>query len=180
MIRLFVAVYPPPDIRARLAGLCAGITDARWVSPENMHLTLRFIGEVEEPRLEDIGYELRGIRAASFPLTLAGVGHFENRGRVRAIWAGVQPSPELVELQHRVDAAIRRAGLGTEGRRFSPHVTLARLKNAKPDAVGRWLQANGAFRGFPFDVSEFTLFASHQGKEAAVYQPLEDYPLRDL
>ncbi len=177
MIRLFIAVYPPPDIRARLSGLCAGVTDAKWVPPENMHLTLRFIGEVEEPSLDDLDQELRKIAMPSFALTLSGVGHFESRGRVHAIWAGARPSPELNDLQHRVDAAVRRAGLPSEGRRFMPHVTLGRLRNAKPDAVGLWLQANGAFRGFPFTVSEFTLFASYPGKEAAVYRVLEEYPL---
>lgn len=179
MIRLFVAIVPPGEMRARLSSLCGGVSDARWVDPENLHLTLRFIGEVQEPFVEDIAYALRAIRMASFPLTLSGVGHFESRQQVRQLWAGVAPSPPLVDLQGRVDAAVRRAGVAIEGKRFVPHVTLARLKGVKASLVGPWLQTNGPFRGFPFTVSSFTLMASYLGRSGPVYQPVEDFALEE-
>ena len=151
--------------------------DARWVDPDNLHLTLRFIGEVEEPLVEDIVYALRSIRMAPFPLTLSGVGHFESRQKVRQLWAGVESSPPLVDLQGRVDAAVRRAGIGVEAKRFVPHVTLARPKGVKASTAGAWLQAAGLFRGFPFTVSSFTLFASYLGRGGPVYQPVEEFAL---
>ena len=180
MIRLFVAIVPPGDMRARLSSLCGGVEGARWVDPENLHLTLRFIGEVEEPLVEDIVFALRAIRMAPFSLILSGVGHFESRQKVRQLWAGVAPSPPLVDLQGRIDAAVRRAGIGIEAKRFVPHVTLARLKGVKASLVGAWLQANGPFRGFPFDVSSFTLMASYLGRSGPVYRPVEEFALREL
>lgn len=177
MIRLFVALALPEEVRNRLSSLCRGIRDARWVEPHNMHLTLCFIGAVEEPAIDDLVYSLDAVRAPAFPLTLAGVGHFESRKRVRQIWAGIQPCPPLMDLQGRIEAAVSRAGVKRESRRFVPHVTLARLKDAKPSAVGPWLQANGAFRGFPFMVTAFTLFASYPGGSGPVYQPVEEFAL---
>ncbi len=179
MIRLFVAIAPPRDARARLSSLCGGVPAARWVNPGNLHLTLRFIGEIEEPGVEDIVFALRAIRMAPFPLTLSGVGHFESRKRVRQIWAGILSSPELMDLQKRVDAALNRAGIIPDGKRFTPHVTLARLREVKPEAVGAWLQANGPFRGFPFTVAGFTLFASYLGGEGPIYRPVEEFRLLD-
>jgi RNA 2',3'-cyclic 3'-phosphodiesterase len=179
VIRLFVAIVPPRDMRARLSSLCGGVPGARWVEPDNLHLTLRFIGEIEEPLIEDIVFALRAIRMEAFPLTLSSVGHFERRGRVRQIWAGIMPSPQLMDLQRRVESAILRAGIRSESRRFTPHVTLARLKDVKIEAVGAWLQANGPFRGFPITVAGFTLFASYLGGGGPVYQPIEDFALAD-
>ena len=179
MIRLFVAIAPPREMRARLSSLCGGVPGARWVEPDNLHLTLRFIGEIEEPLIEDIVFALRAIRMEAFPLTLSSVGHFERSGRVRQIWAGIMPSPQLMDLQRRVDSAISHAGIRSESRRFTPHVTLARLKDVKIDAVGAWLQANGPFRGFPFTVTGFKLFASYLGGASPVYQPVEEFALVD-
>ena len=179
MIRLFVAIVPPREMRARLSSLCGGVPGARWVEPDNLHLTLRFIGGVEEPLVEDIVFALRAIRMEPFAVTLSSVGHFESRKRVRQIWAGIMGSTQLMDLQGRVDAAMIRAGIKPEGRKFTPHVTLARLKDVKSDAVGAWLQANGPFRGFPFTVTGFTLFASYLGSASPVYQPVEEFALVD-
>jgi len=177
MIRLFVAIDLPGELRQRLAMLCHGPGGANWVAPENLHLTLRFIGEVQEPEIEEIVGRLRAIHSPPFVLTLAGAGHFESRRRVRALWIGIERSPALIALQGRVEAALQRAGLAPEGRRFSPHVTLARLKSGAPAEAHRWLAANGMFRAMPFTVAGFVLYSSRLGRGGASYLPVEEFPL---
>jgi 2'-5' RNA ligase len=179
VIRLFVAIPLPDDVRARLVSLCSGVRDAHWVRPENLHLTLRFIGEVPEPELDDIADALGRLRARQFPMTVSGVGHFESRRQVRALWAGIEPSAALIDLQARIESALVRTGLAPEGRRFSPHITLARMKRAKPAAVRPWLEANGYFRSNPIAVASFVLFASYLGQGGAVYQPVETFALTE-
>lgn len=179
MIRLFVAIALPEMLRHRLAMLCRGVKGARWADESNMHLTLRFIGEVEEPQAEDVAAALDRLRAPCFPLSLAGAGHFETRGRVRQLWIGIEPNPALVRLQERIESALQREGLEPERRRFSPHITLARLDRAAPDVIRNWLHENSLFRAEPFAVEEFVLFQSLQGNGGAVYHAVAEYPLGD-
>ena len=177
MIRLFVAVELPGTLRQRLAMLCRGVKGARWVDESNIHLTLRFIGEVEEPQAEEIADALDRLRAPRFPLALVGAGHFETRGKVRTLWIGIEPSPALMQLQERIESALQRIGLPPEGRRFSPHITLARLDRGAPDIIRNWLHENSLFRAEPFTVEEFVLFQSLLGNGGAVYRVVADYPL---
>ena len=177
MIRLFVAVELPADLRRRIGRISTGVRDARWVAEENLHLTLRFIGEVEEYRLEDIVGALDAVESPDFPLTLAGAGHFESRRRVRNLWIGTEKSPELAALAERIDHALVRDGLAPEGRKFSPHVTVARLKGAPAPAVADWLAANTLFKAFPFLITRFVLFASYLGRGGPTYEIVEAYPL---
>lgn len=177
MIRLFVAIELPEAPRRRMAMMESGVRDARWVDIENLHLTLRFIGDTQEDRVEDIGRALEGVRGEPFDLVMAGVGHFESRRLVRVLWAGVEPNPPLMALQERIETALMRAGCAPEGRRFLPHVTLARLKAAKPAHVRRWLEANALFRAEPVAVSRFTLFQSQLGHGGAHYRVLGEYGL---
>ena len=153
----------------RIAALSAGIDRARWVSPEDLHITLRFIGEVEEPAMEDVAAEAAAIRFDPFAVTLSGAGHFERRGRVSAVWLGVEPNPALAALRDRIEAAIVRAGQPPEGRRFRPHVTVARLNQARPGGVRDWLAANTLFRAVPFTVASFALFSSTLGRSGPSY-----------
>jgi len=177
MIRLFVAIALPEALRRRMAMLCAGVRDARWLALENLHLTLRFIGETPENEVEDIGRALDGVRADAFELAFAGVGHFESRKKVRALWVGTDANRALTELQERIEAALKRAGCAPDGRRFMPHITLARLKGAPPSHVRGWLEANSLFRAEPVAVTEFTLFQSHLGQGGAHYRALREFPL---
>src|SRR5262245_48342032 len=128
MIRLFVGVGLPADVRMRLSALCAGVPGARWTPPENFHLTLRFIGEVSEADAEDIHDTLMSVRTKAFDISLAGVGHFESKGQVHTLWAGIEKNPELTALRDRIESALVRFGLEPEERRYTPHVTLARLR----------------------------------------------------
>ena len=180
MIRLFVALALPETARRRMTMLAAGVREARWVDIENLHLTLRFIGETPEDQLEDIGRALQGVRADAFELVLSGVGHFESRKRVRALWLGVEANPALMALHERIAAALMRAGRAPDARRFVPHVTLARLKPAPPAHVVGWLEANSLFRAAPLAISDFTLFRSHLGHRGAHYRALREFPLERI
>jgi len=176
MHRLFVGLRPPEPIRTQLLGLMGGLPGARWQSDEQLHLTLRFIGEVDRPRAEDAALALAGVQFPAFDLALAGVGMFDARGRPNAVWAGVRPHDELARLHRKVDQAMVRAGLEPERRAYLPHVTLARM-NAPAGAADRWLADHAALASEPFRCDALILFESHLGREGASYAAVARYPL---
>jgi 2'-5' RNA ligase len=177
-MRLFVGIELPPDVRRRLAGLASGLPGARWVPPENLHISLRFIGEVDNHHAEDIDAVLAGIHAPAFELSLSGIGFFDSGPRVHAVWAGVGRSEALAFLHDKVESAVVRAGLEPERRKFKPHVTLARLKETPPrERLAAFMEHHEPFRCEPFEVAHFTLFRSHLGNEGSHYEPLSEYPL---
>lgn len=177
MIRLFVALGLPESLSLRLAGLQQPIPRSRWVSPENMHVTLRFIGEVSRGEADDIGDMLSRIAVPSFDLTVSGIGCFGSKGRLRALWAGVEKSPELVRLQGKVETACQRAGQMPEGRKFHPHVTLARCRDIREDHARTFLYANDGFFGGNVRINEFVLYSSRLGRDGPVYTPEARFPL---
>lgn len=177
MLRLFVALALPEEVKDQLALLATGIPGARWVPPENYHLTLRFIGEVESWRAEEVDEALANIRARPFDLSLRGVGLFEKGGRIASLWVGVEKTDQLGFLQTKVETALQRIGLEPERKRFAPHVTLARCDRAPPEKVIAYVQAHNLFRAPPVAVEHFTLYSSRLGKEAAVYVPEVEYEL---
>jgi len=177
-MRLFVGLALPWELRQRLAALGGtGIPGARWVPIANFHLTLRFIGEVAAFRAEEIDAALAALRGRKLALELAGVGTFAKGGQERALWVGVAGNPALAHLAGKVETALQRAGLAAERRRFTPHVTLARLDNAPVDKIAAFVQAHNLFRVGPIEVGHFTLFSAQLGKEAAVYTPEVEYGL---
>ncbi|MBV9783017.1 MAG: RNA 2',3'-cyclic phosphodiesterase [Acidisphaera sp.] len=179
-MRLFVALDLPWELRERLAGLSGGIPGARWVQPENYHLTLRFIGEVAPHRAEEIDLALAGLRARGFPLSLAGLGTFGRNGkssRGSSLWVGVERNPALEHLQAKVEVALQRAGLDADRRRFAPHVTLARLDSIAEPRLASYIQAHNLFRADPVAIDHFTLFSSHRGKDQPSYIGEAEYPL---
>ena len=145
MIRLFVAVPLPAVLRQSLVAISTGVPGARWTQPDNLHLTLRFIGEVAEPDFHDIAEVLSFVDGRPFQVRVRGVGQFGDRKRARVLWAGVEPNDELQRLRTRIDNLLGRVGIEPEGRKFTPHVTLARLKGAPMDRVGRSLCDYGGF-----------------------------------
>ena len=155
-MRLFVALDLPWVLRERLAALAgSGIPGARWVPPDNYHLTLRFIGQTPGYRAEDIDTALSGLRARGFALTLSGLGTFEKSGRSTAIWVGAERNPQLDHLQNKIETALQRCGLEPERRRFQPHVTLARLDNVPEGKLVSFVQAHNLFRAEPVPVEHF-------------------------
>lgn len=177
MVRLFVGLSLPEELRAELAGLIGGIPGAKWVPPANYHLTLRFIGEIQSWQAQEVDDALLAIRARSFEISLRGLGVFEKGGRFQALWVGVDRSDALTHLQNKIETAIQRVGIAAERKRFAPHVTLARVDRAPPDKVIGFVQAHNLFRAPPISVDGFTLFSSRLGKEHSVYTPEAEYEL---
>lgn len=177
MIRLFVGLELPEDVRFALAGLCGGVPGADWVASESLHLTLRFIGDITESDADDVHDALLRVRAPGFALTLAGVGHFATGEELRVLWAGVERNAALTQLQRNVESALVRMGLAPETRRFHPHVTLARCAGVPAPRAQAFLAQNALFRTGPFEVDRFTLFSSLRRAEGAIYTAEADYPL---
>jgi len=179
MLRLFVGIPFPPELRLRLSLLCAGVPGAKWVDPGNFHLTMRFIGEVGEDLAADIDLALARLRGRRFVLRLAGTGTFGNGGGPRRLWVGVERNPALAALRDKIEQALIRIGLPPEPRKFAPHVTLARLRNPAPQALAGFLSASSQFRAEPLAVDGFSLIASLQTKAGSVYEDQAEYRLVD-
>jgi 2'-5' RNA ligase len=173
MLRLFVGIALPPELKLRLSLLTSGVPGARWVDPGNYHLTLRFIGEIDEGTASDVDAALLPIRAKPFAVTLAGVGRFGDR----MLWVGVEKSPPLVHLRDKVESALVRLGLAPETRRYAPHVSLARLRNASEVKLQEYLTEHALFRAEPFPVDKFSLVASYLTKAGSIYEDQADYGL---
>ncbi|GAA0733248.1 RNA 2',3'-cyclic phosphodiesterase [Sphingomonas japonica] len=176
MHRLFVALRPPPDIRARLIAAMGDVPGARWQDDEQLHITLRFVGEVDARTADDITVALAAVRFPKIVVALNGVGTFTKRSRVNAIWAGVAPHDALAALHRKIDHAIVRAGQPPERRAYLPHITLARL-GASAGPSERFVAEHTAMTSAPFALEHFTLFESHLGSDGARYVPIERYPL---
>lgn len=177
MIRLFVGLPLPQHIRQHLQMFAAGLEGAHWVSPENMHLTLRFIGKVEEYRTDDINDALESLYAPEFELVLKGLETFGRGHMVHTIWAGVSPQPLLFHLQDKIESALVRAGLEPDHRKYTPHVTLARVRKSPKGKIAQWLSDHGGVMTQPFAVDKFVLYRSHLGNKGAYYETLAEYGL---
>jgi len=176
MHRLFVALRPPEPIRDLLIDAMDDSPDLRWQDEEQLHLTLRFIGEVDRPVAEDVAAALGRIRAARFEVRLSGVGRFEQRGS-GALWAGVEPKAPLAALAAKVERACRSAGLEPEPRAFHPHITLARWKGRRTREVHDFLERRRGFSSEPFEVDRFILFESRLSRHGAHYEAAASYEL---
>lgn len=162
MPRLFIALRFPGQTVRDLNRLCQGLPGARWTASEDFHLTLRFIGETGNREFYEIGERLMDIRLPPFELRLNGLGHFPKRGALRQLWAGAEPSAELMRLKRRIDKVVNEAGIRPEGRKFTPHVTLARFQTApSEERLASYLSRRQNFRTAPIPISSFELFSSH-------------------
>jgi 2'-5' RNA ligase len=176
MLRLFVGIAFPPELKLRLSLLCSGLPGVRWVDPGNFHLTVRFIGETAEDIAADIDMALARLKARRFTLQLAGTGVFGG-GKPRQLWVGAERHPDLLALRDKVDQALLRVGLPPEPRKFAPHVTLARFNNAPRERLRQFLEGHAGFRAEPLAVEGFSLIASLQTKAGSVYEEEAAYPL---
>jgi 2'-5' RNA ligase len=175
MHRLFVGIQPPHTIRERLLGLIGGVQQARWQSDDQLHLTLRFIGEVERHQAEDVAAALGSVRHGTFEIALSGVGSFGRHGK-GALWAGVKPHDELKPLHKKLDQALARVGIAPENRAYHPHITLARLgRQAGP--VEPFLERWAGLSSPAFAVHHICLYESRLGSEGASYTIIQRYPL---
>ena len=176
-MRLFVALELPWDVRDRLALMSGGIPGARWLDAEQMHVTLRFIGEVDGHTQSDIESALSAVHVAPFSLRVDGVGCFGTGRKARTLWAGLAANDTLTRLQSKVETAIAKVGLAPERRKFHPHVTLARLKNPGIQRLGDYLARHGDLISEDLPMDHFTLFSSHLGNAGAVYRTEATFPL---
>lgn len=173
--RLFVAIRPPEEVIDALVDTMEALDNARWQDAETLHLTLRFIGEVDRRQAEDVATALSRIAMRPLEIAIAGVGHFDRKGVPRAIWARVVPSRELAAFQASVEQACQRAGLAPETRRFTPHITIARLNRSSGD-IAEWLARHTALAPPPFTARRFTLFESLLGEAGSIYREVTCFP----
>lgn len=179
MPRLFTAIEIPANVAQTLSFLRGGLPGARWIDPENYHVTLRFIGDVDVNVAHDVASMLDMVNRAPFELRLDGLDSFGGR-KPRAVFAGVAPSQALVELQAEHERLMQRAGLDPEGRKYTPHVTLARLRDTSSRHVADYLSERGSFRSAPFRVERFVLYSSRASVGGGPYVVEEAYPLEAM
>ena len=177
MIRLFVAIPLPQNVIEHLLLMQRGVPGARWTTREQFHLTLRFIGNVDERMAAAVDDALAGISAPGFTLALSGIGTFGGKNP-RQLWVGVRDGEALCHLQRKTETAMQRIGLEPEGRKFTPHVTLAKLKAAPGGRILDFIADHSLYASAPFDVKEFILYSSVLTPNGSIYQPERHYPLR--
>jgi RNA 2',3'-cyclic 3'-phosphodiesterase len=178
MPRLFIALALPDAVLRSLEPFARGLGDVRWLTPDQQHLTLRFIGEVDQGRLDEVAEALALVDGVPLELRLEGLGHFPPRGEPRVLWVGVARNPALASLKRRIDRALAAVGVAPEGRKFTPHVSIARLRGPlSQDRLATWLMRHSLYRSETFPVSDFHLFSSWLKPYGAEYLIEASYEL---
>lgn len=178
MPRLFVALEIPQDAALSLSLLRGGLPGARWIDVENYHLTLRYIGDVDNRTGNEVLDALDNVSCPEFNLQLTGTGAFGSK-KPRAIWAGTNAPDELISLQSSIERACKHIGLAPDSRKFTPHVTLARLRGADQYSVGEYLGARGNFKSNIFPITRFVVMSSKNSVGGGPYRIEETYPLEN-
>src|SRR6476469_886386 len=176
MPRLFVGLEIPREVGQTLSLLRGGLRGARKINPENYHITLRFIGDIDDRLAHEIALLLDGVKRRSFEVRLSELSAFGGR-KPRAIVVGVEPIQPLSELQAELERLMQRLGLAPEGRKFTPHVTLARLRDVTSRDVADYLTTRGPLFGASFKVSRFVLFSARPAIGGAPYVKELQYEL---
>ena len=176
MPRLFVALEVPRNAAMSLSLLRGGLPGARWIDVENFHITLRFIGDIDGRTADEVVDKLDRIERPEFQLALSGMGSFGSK-KPHSIYAGVTHAPEMHALQAEIERICQRLGLPADPRKFTPHVTLARLRNARLDDVVSYLSGRGNFYSSPFMVNRFVLMSSKESVGGGPYVTEEVFPL---
>ncbi|GGI69926.1 RNA 2',3'-cyclic phosphodiesterase [Polymorphobacter multimanifer] len=172
MHRLFVALELPPLVRDALLAVHGGVAGARWQRDDQLHLTLRFIGEVDRHQAQDVSAALGSVNIQRFALSLGLPGTFDRRGRIDTLWVGVTPQSEVGALAKRVDSGLLRIGLPPETRAFGPHMTVARFSRIAGPLAGF---PAAPLSATPWDVTGFALWESRLGHDGADYAVIERY-----
>lgn len=179
MPRLFTAFEVPQKEALQLSFLRGGLQGARWIDPENYHVTLRFAGDIDDRTAHDWAQMLDGVRSEPVEIAVSDLDVFGG-SRPRAIIARVRLNPVLEELQAEHERLARRVGLPPETRRFTPHITLARLRDVPPRSVADWLAGRGGVVRFSFTAPRFVLFSSRASTGGGPYVVEEAYPLNGV
>ncbi|EYR78957.1 MULTISPECIES: RNA 2',3'-cyclic phosphodiesterase [unclassified Shinella] len=176
MPRLFVALEVPRNAAMSLSLLRGGLPGARWIDVENFHITLRFIGDIDGRTADEVVDKLDRIERPEFQLALSGMGSFGSK-KPHSVFAGVTQAPEMYALQGEIERICQRLGLPADPRKFTPHVTLARLRNARTEDVAHYLSGRGNFYTAPFTVNRFVLMSSKESVGGGPYLTEEVFPL---
>lgn len=176
MPRLFTGFEVPPDVAFELSLMRGGLSGARWITPDNYHVTLRFLGDIDGATARDFAYGLDDVHAEPIEVTIDALDFFGG-DKPRALLARVKLSRDLADLQSEHEKLARRVGLPPEGRKFTPHVTLARMRQASTHAVAAWLGARALFRSITFTAQRFVLFSSRDSVGGGPYLVEAQYPL---
>ncbi|MGI9504890.1 MAG: RNA 2',3'-cyclic phosphodiesterase [Geminicoccaceae bacterium] len=178
MPRLFIALDLPDSIKEALEPMMRGLGDVRWMHDDHLHLTIRFIGELDNGQANDVADALSLVPGLPFDLRLKGVGHFPPRGEPRVIWTGIERQPELTALKRRIDRALQQAGIERDAKKYTPHITLARLRRPPTQAgLATYLMRHSLFQSPSFPVSGFKLYSSWLDPDGADYQVEASYDL---
>ena len=179
MPRLFVAIDLPQEIKEDLTRFTRELPVARWVPADQIHLTLRFIGEVGPQACAAIKTALSGLSFPEFTLALRGAGHFPPGRHPRVLWVGVEPSDRLSRLQQDLELALLKAGIPPDERPFSPHITLARLRDTAPTKVSSFEERHGELAYPPYQVREVVLYSSVLTSQGAIHHKELSIPCRE-
>lgn len=178
MRRLFIAIDLPPAVKDRLGVLCSGLPGAKWVRREQMHLTLRFIGDVDESGFGAIKSTLAQVQSPPLEMHLESVGQFPPKGKPRVLWVGVNATPILADLHQHITVTLDTLSLPPPDHPFSPHITLARFKTPPaPESIRPFFAQHAAFKTEPFAVTSFILFSSILTPQGSIYRHEAVYPL---
>ena len=170
MYRLFVAIDLTESAKEAVTKICSGLPGVKWVDPAQMHLTLRFIGDADETLFLRIRKELATVSAPAFRMLLRGVGRFPPKREPHVLWVGVDRSDSIIQLRDQVERALVRTGLEPEGRAFSPHITLARVRDMPAARVAPYLEQHRLFEAPPIPVNEFHLYSSILSAKGAIHR----------
>ena len=176
MPRLFTGLELPEAVVGQLALARGGVVGARWLEPEDYHVTLRFIGDVDGRVARDIAETLGDIRRPKTQVRFDALSWFGG-DKPRAIVAKVKPEPALMDLQAEQERRLRRIGVEPETRKYTPHVTLARLRGVRQASVAGYLAARGALIAEPFAAERFVLYSAREGSGGGPYVVEAAYPL---
>ncbi|KMQ50114.1 2'-5' RNA ligase [Chitinispirillum alkaliphilum] len=179
MSRLFVAIDLPENIKEKITSTYLAIPSAKWIDKDQLHLTLRFIGETSRETAESLDSCLRGIDFPPISLTMKGVGFFPPRKQPRILWCGIAENEQLMRFQNKIERAVSASGISPDNRKFHPHITVARLKNSPPERVADYMAMNSLFETEQFTVSEFHLYSSHLSREGSHHTREVTYSLED-
>lgn len=175
MLRLFVGIELPVSVRQRLTDLQCDYAGARWHAAEQLHLTLNFIGSFDGERLPELATAVAGVAAAPLTIQPRGVGYFGAPERPLVVWAGVAPSPQLQQLYAELENRLVPLGVEPEDRHYTPHITLARVRQSEP--LADFLRLHAGFSVPPFTVEQICLFLSSRGEHGAEYRVIQRFPL---
>ena len=181
MRRLFIALLPNDSTRAELAMICSGINGAKWTPPEQLHCTVRFLGNVADDRAVEIEAALHEVRMQPLVVRISGVGTFPaaDRRAQNVLWVGVETTPELHELQQRVDDSLEMIGMRRESRPYHAHITVARIRYADPIGLEDWLSTHAKHSIAPFTADQFVLMESSPGADGSDYAVVRRYSTHD-